>query len=110
MTDTHEQAEAEVGEDLVITRVTPRWEVGGVWVRGTLNGHKFEALVFKDRAGRSEWELHGGRISKLWLQRLADKEVVFEWDRGMSIKAKTGLAGEIVDFLAAGLADHIFQR
>lgn len=107
MTDTRD---IEVGDDLEITTVEARWIVGGVWVKGRLNGHRFEALVFPERAQRGEWELHGGRISKLWIKRLETPEVVFEWDRGMVRRASTALAGEIADFLAAGLADHIFGR
>lgn len=55
-----------------------------------------------------EWEIGDSRISKLWVQRLADKMAVFNWDRGLDQPAATDLAQAIVDFLAAGLADHVY--
>jgi hypothetical protein len=54
------------------------------------------------------YELGRSKISKLWVQRLADKQTVFNWDRGMDQPAATDLAKAIVDFLAAGLADLIY--
>lgn len=100
----------DLGDDLVISSVQPRWACGGVWVRGTIAGHRFEALVFPRPAMRAEWELHGGRIAKLWLQRLSDGHVVFKWDRGMVTPARTSASGEVADFLAAGLADYVFHK
>ena len=49
-----------------------------------------------------------GAFSSGWVQRLADKKTVFNWDRGMDQPATTDLALAIVDFLAAGLADLIY--
>ncbi len=104
------EEEIDVGNDLVITKINPRTGVGGAWVSGRLNGHCFEALVFPEKAQRSEWELHGSRVSNLWLRRLADKEVVFAWDRALVTPAQTEMAQQIVDFLTAGLADHVYSR
>jgi hypothetical protein len=98
--------------DLRIT--TPAKEIkkgraaGGVWIDGTLAGHRFQALVFADHAECEEYELGTSKISKLWVQCLADKKGVFNWDRGMDQPAETDLAQAIVDFLAAGLADLIY--
>jgi hypothetical protein len=71
-------------------------------------GHRFDALVFPEHAANPEYELGESRISKLWVQRLADKRTVFNWDRGADVSAADETAQAIVDFLAEGLADHIF--
>jgi hypothetical protein len=97
-----------MGEDLRIGSVSGRTGVGGAWVKGALNGHRFEAMVFPDRAQRAEWEYKGSRVAKLWLKRLADGRVVFSWDRGPDVPAADALAQGLADFLAAGLADHVF--
>jgi hypothetical protein len=47
--------------------------MGVAWVCGTLNGHRFQALVFPQKAQRAEWEYKGRRISKLWIQHCSDK-------------------------------------
>ena len=49
-------------------------------------------------------------ISKLWLQRIADRRTVFNWDRGADVAAVDAQARAIVDFLAAGLAEHVFVQ
>jgi hypothetical protein len=67
----------DVGHDLEITKVTRRASAGGTWVCGTLSGHRFDALVFPEHAGTPEWDIGDSRISKLWVQRLADKQTVF---------------------------------
>ena len=41
---------SDVGYDLEITKVDRRTGVGGTWVGGRVNGHRFEALVFPERA------------------------------------------------------------
>ena len=63
-----------------------------------------------EHAENPEWELGDSRISKLWLQRLDDKRTVFNWDRGMDQPAASDLVQAIVDFLAAGLADHVYAE
>lgn len=104
MNDPHE---FNLGEDLVIAKITPRASASGTWVSGTIAGHRFDALVFPEHAEVADYELGESRISKLWVQRVVDKQTVFHWDRGMDIAAATNLAQAIVDFLAAGLAEHI---
>jgi hypothetical protein len=99
----------EIGDDLKITSVKPR-DWGGTWVVGTIAGHKFEALVFADHAESESYELADSRISKLWIQRLADKATTFNFDRGLDMDAKDEATQAIVAFLCAGLADHIFTN
>ena len=99
--------ETELGDDLEITRVARRASGSGAWVCGTLNGHRFDALVFPQHAENREWEIGDSRISKLWVQRLADRQEVFNWDRGADVPAADALAGAVIDFLAGGLADFI---
>src|SRR5262249_50439166 len=100
----------DVSFDVEITRVARQPGTRGVWVTGRLAGHRFEALVFEQRAQRPEWELQASCISKLWLRREADKRIVFNWDRGPDVPPADATVTEIVDFLAAGLADHVFSR
>jgi len=99
----------DVGHDLEITKTTRRASGGGTWVCGTLSGHRFDALVFPEHADNPDWEIGDSRISKLWIQRLADKREVFNWDRGPDRMAIDDTALQIVDFLAGGLADHIYH-
>mgnify|MGYP003343844273 CR=1 FL=1 len=99
----------DVGHDLEITKTTRRASGGGTWVCGTLSGHRFDALVFPEHADCPDWEIGDSRISKLFIQRLADKHTVFNWDRGADVPAADALVGQIVDFLAGGLADHIYH-
>ncbi len=98
----------DLGFDLEITKTTRRASGGGTWVCGTLCGHRFDALVFPEHAENPDWESGDSRISKLFVQRLADKREVFNWDRGADVPAADEIAGQIVDFLAGGLADHIY--
>jgi hypothetical protein len=109
MNATNERSEhIEVGDDLVITKMTRRATFGGTWVIGRLNGHRFEALVFPEHATNAEWEIGDSRISKLWLQRLDDERTVFNWDRGQDMTAATPEAQRIVDFLCDGIAEFTF--
>ena len=98
----------DVGHDLEITKTTRRASGGGTWVCGILCGHRFDALVFPEHADNPEWEIGDSRISKLFVQRLADKRTVFNWDRGADVPAADATTQAIVDFLAGGLADHIY--
>lgn len=108
MSNTNETGDLDVGDDLVITKHTRRRSAGGTWVAGTLNGHRFEALVFPAHAENPEWEIGDSRISKLWVQRLADRKTVYNWDRGMDVPAADGTVEAIVGFLCAGLANHTY--
>jgi len=101
---------AEIGDDLVIARKTRRAAATGTWVVGTLNGHRFEALAFPEHAECPDYELGQSRISKLWLQCLADHCVVANFDRGWDVRPTTKTAKAIVDFLAAGLAELVYHQ
>ena len=99
----------DIGDDLNITSVKPR-DWGGTWVTGTISGHRFDALVFEEHAESESYELTNSRISKLWVQRLADKATTFTFDRGLEVDAMDETTKQIVGFLCAGLADHIFSK
>jgi len=99
----------EIGEDLVIAKTVRRTSCGGAWVKGSLNGHRFDALVFPEHAECTDYELSDSRISKLWIQSLSDQKTVANFDRGWDIRPTTKVAQAIVDFLAAGLADHVYH-
>jgi hypothetical protein len=107
MCKTIDDFDFDLGDDLEITETTRRAVGAGTWASGTIAGHEFQALVFPEHAECESYELERSRISKLWVRRLADKKTVFNWDRGLDIAATTDLAQAIVDFLCAGLADHI---
>jgi hypothetical protein len=98
----------DIGDDLVITKTTRRASGAGTWVIGTLNGHLFNALVFPEHAECPDYELDDSRISKLWIRREADKQEVCNFDRGWDVRPTTKTAAAIVDFLAAGLAEHTY--
>jgi hypothetical protein len=100
----------EIGDDLVVARRSRRTGVPGIWVKGTLNGHRFQALVFSEHAESPDCELDDSRISKLWIQCLDDHKVVANFDRGWDIRPTTKVAQAIVDFLTAGLADYVFHQ
>ena len=101
--------EPAFGDDLTFTRQTPRPSVGGIWVIGLVAGHRFQALVFEEHADDPAWELGASRISKLWVQRLSDRAVVFNWDRGPDVPAHDPVARAVVRFLTAELANRVFE-
>ena len=102
-------ADTELGDDLVITRTTRRASGGGTWVCGTIAGHRFDALVFAEHAECPDYELGDSRISKLWVQRIADKTTVVNFDRGWDHRPANPTAARIADFLAAGLAELVYH-
>jgi hypothetical protein len=100
--------EPAFGDDLTFTRRSSRPAVGGTWVLGLVAGHRFEALVFPEHADDPAWELGESRISKLWVQRLDDRAVVFNFDRGLDVPAQDADARAVVEFLAEHLAERVF--
>jgi hypothetical protein len=95
-------------EGFEITKVVRRTSAGGAWVRGTVGGQRFSALVFPEHAENREWEIGDSRISKLCLVRLSDGITTFNWDRGLDVRAEDPVTAGIVDFLAEGLAETVF--
>lgn len=100
--------DADIGDDLTFTKTTRQAAGAGTWICGRLNGHRFDALVFPEHAEVAEYELGESQISKLFVQRLADRQTVANFDRGWDVRPTTDEAGAIVDFLAAGLAQHVY--
>ena len=100
----------DLGDDLKITKTDSSRQMGGTWVTGSIAGHSFQVLVFEDHAECESYELGTSRISKLWLRRQADRQVVANFDRGWDFEPTTDAAREIVGFLAAGIAEHIFGK
>jgi hypothetical protein len=95
------------GFDLEITQMTRRNANGGTWVRGTADGCRFEALVFADHAENPGHEMGRTRISKLWVRRLRDDRVVFDFDRGSNIPAADRQVTALVRFLGRELAGRV---
>ena len=110
MNTENQNTNGEMGDDLEITKTTRRASGGGIWVIGTIAGHKFNALMFPEHAECENYELDDSRISKLWLQRISDKTTVVNFDRGWDIQPADATAKAIVDFLTAGLADYIYHE
>ncbi len=102
--------DVDLGDDLEMTRIDRRPSFGGTWIDGTLHGHRFQALVFPEHATNPDYEIADSRISKLWLQRVADNRVVFNWDRGADVEAADATTRAIVDFLCEGLADYTYAE
>ena len=98
----------DLADSLEITKTDNTRQMGGTWVTGLIAGHNFQVLVFEDHAETEENELGTSRISKLWLRRQIDRQVVANFDRGWDIEPTTDMAKEIIDFLAAGIAEHVF--
>jgi hypothetical protein len=96
-------------ETLRITKVERRSSAGGAWVRGTIAGHRFSALVFPEHADNPEWEIDDSRISKLWVKRISDRATVYNWDRGADVQSASEMAARIVDLLAGGLAEVVLD-
>jgi hypothetical protein len=110
MTSQPETNDLDIGDDLTITKMSRRAAGAGTWVCGRLKGHRFDALVFPEHAENAEWEIGDSRISKLWVHRLADRQEVFNWDRGADVPAADQVAEAIVEFLCAGLADYVYAE
>ena len=98
----------DTGDDLEIHSTKRRTSAPGTWVRGTVSGYRFDALVFPEHAEVPEYELADSRISKLWIKRTSDQQVVCNFDRGWDVVPTDATVQAIVDFLAAGLAEHTF--
>jgi hypothetical protein len=96
--------------DLTITKISNRnRNAGGSWVRGKINDeYRFDALVFAEHAEYESFELNHSKISKLWIQRLADKKTMFNFDRGLDVPAANTEIQVVVDFLCEGLSDLVF--
>ena len=108
MTTPTNPDDLDVGHDFTITKTTRRQGNAGVWVQGSLNEHRFEALLFPEHAEDAAYELGDSRISKLWILRRADDRTVFNFDRGMDLPPIDEVAQQIAGFLEAGLAEHVF--
>lgn len=100
----------ELLETLEIHTIVHRKSTGGAWVGGNIAGHQFAALVFPEPAANPAWEIPGGsRMSKLWMKRIDDGTVVYNWDRGEDIAPHSDIAAQLVGLLASGLADLVWH-
>ena len=97
-------------DTLRITKIGRRTSFGGAWVQGTIGEHRFDALVFPEHAECPDYELGDSRISKLGVQRISDRGTVANFDRGWDVRPTTPIAEQIVDLLAAGLAETVYAE
>lgn len=93
--------------ELKITKVSGERNVGGVWVIGTVDNYKFNALVFAEHALCESFELGQSKISKLWMRDSKTGKEVYNFDRGLDVPAANAETQQVVGFLAEGLADLI---
>jgi hypothetical protein len=108
--NTQDDIGDDIGYDLQITKIEPRQCGAGVWVTVSVAGHSFQALVFPGHAECPSYELGDSRISKLWIARQRDKQAVYNWDRGPDLAPADATTAKIVDFLAAGIAEAVFNH
>ena len=66
----------EIGSDFVILKTIRQASGAESFVIGRLNDHHFDAIVFAEHPKYPDFELGDSRITKLWLQRIADKTTV----------------------------------
>lgn len=92
----------DLSYDFETTKTTRRAAGNGPWVCSRLHGYRFEALVFPEHAEDREWELDESKISRLFIQRLVDRQIVFSWDKGPDVPAADETVAAIIDFLAIG--------
>ena len=107
-TPTEEDLLDDIGHDFAILEIVQQQIAFGTWAIGLVAGHRFEALLFPGHAANPAFELGDSRISKLWVQRLADRVAVANFDRGWDVRPAGEVAAAIVDFLAEGLATRVF--
>ena len=100
----------KIGSDFVILKTIRQTSGEESFVIGRLNDHHFDAIVFAEHPKYPNFELADSRITKLWLQRIADKATVASFNRGWDMCPTTEIAQAIVDFLAANLAKHIYSK
>jgi hypothetical protein len=96
------------GYDLEITQMarvtaTP----GAIRVRGSADGHRFEALVLPAHADRPADEMGRTRIARLLVRRLRGQRVVFAFDAGRRVPAADSRVAELVGFLGRQLAGRV---
>jgi len=98
--------------DTLVIKTRPRTAGcgAGTWAKGTIGGHCFNALVFPEHAEQPDYELDESRISKLWVKWISDDEVVVSFDRGWDVRPTTPIAQSIVDLLAFGLAEYVYDE
>ena len=105
----------EIGENIEFTKTDRRVAGGGTWVSGKVKNYRFEALVFPEHAECADYEIGDSKISKLMVRAFPEKgtgysHIAYNWDRGLDIAAADPFAQAIVDFLCAGLAEHIYAK
>jgi len=110
MNMTNENIDAtDLLDSLAIEKIEDRRQhFGGSWVSGTIAGHRFQGLVFPEHS--EGYELGDSRISKLWVHRISDRTLVANFDRGWDVRPTTPIAAQIVDLLAAGLAETVYAE
>ena len=100
----------EIGSDFVILKTIRQASGAESFVIGRLNDHHFDAIVFAEHPKYPDFELGDSRITKLWLQRIADKTTVASFNRAWDMHPTTEIARAIVDFLATNLAERIYGQ
>jgi hypothetical protein len=96
------------GYDLEVTQMARVTAMpGAIRVRGTADGHRFEALVLPAHADQPGAEMGRTRIGRLLVRRLGDRRVVFAFDAGRRVPATDAGVAELVGFLGRQLAGRV---
>jgi len=74
----------DLGDDLEITKITRQAAGSGTWVRGRIDGHRFDALVFPEHAEQSSFEI-GRHPDQQDLDRTD-----FGWHDGLQLRPGLG--------------------
>ncbi len=98
----------ELGDDLRITKKTRQAAGAGTWAAGRSRDTASTPWCSPSTPTTPSGKSARAASRKLWVQRIADKRTVYHWDRGENSPALTGEATAIVDFLCAGLAEHVY--
>jgi hypothetical protein len=95
---------------LIIQEVDPPNGLTRCWVLGCIERHTFCALLNPRHSLKPGIELGESLISELCLRQMADHRLVAAYDRGWDLEPTTQSARQIVDYLTAHLAEHVYAR
>jgi hypothetical protein len=94
--------------DLIIAEITPPNRLARCWVRGYIQDHAFQALMYPRHAQNPGWELGTSLISKLYLYQMADDRIVAAFERGWELQPTSQVVQMIVHRLASELAELVY--
>src|SRR3954463_15725366 len=94
-------------EECFITKFENHGPGTVTWAEGRIRGYRVQAKVYPEHALDPSYEIDRSRISKLWVQRIRDSEIVFNWDRGLDQPAADEETQDVVNIAVAELAAKV---